>query len=157
MAKRLRYYRHEGQTTKFWEIQLDDKRYVLRYGKLGSTSQTVERKFSSERDAKEAVYRLARGKTKSGYLEMLVRGPYPQPPATAPALQVPASVDPRRHTGARVLSAAIYREAEKKGAKVRGERPLPRSVKRCPDLVAEFYCHIAWPRRKDIPHGNRRL
>src|SRR5688500_4815019 len=119
MAKRLSYYRHEGQTTKFWEIQLDDKRYVLRYGKLGGTSRTVERKFSSERDAKDAVHRLARDKAKSGYRQLLLRGPYPQPPATAPVRRVPISADPRRHTGARVLSAAIYREAEKKGADIK--------------------------------------
>jgi len=67
---------------------------------------------------------------------------YPQPVTTPPPRQEPALPDPRRHTGAKVLSAAIYREAEKKGADIMGERPLPQSVKRCPDLVTEFYRHI---------------
>ena len=84
MAKRRRYYRHEGQTTKFWEFQVEDKRYIIRYGTLGSTSRTIERTFASERDAKDAAFRLARGKSKSGYRELLVRGPYPQPAATPP-------------------------------------------------------------------------
>jgi predicted DNA-binding WGR domain protein len=148
MAKRHRYYRHAGQSTSFWEFQVDEKRCVIRYGKLDGPSRMIERKFTSEREAKDAAFRLARGKTKSGYRLLLTRGPYPQPAATPLPSKMPASSDSRRHTGAKVLSAEIYRQAEKKGASIKGKRPLPRSVKSCPDLVAEFYQYIVWPKHK---------
>jgi predicted DNA-binding WGR domain protein len=151
---RHRYEFADGRTSKFWEIQIRDKAYVIRYGKLGSAGRTVERQFTSQQDAEEAAAALVRAKLKKGYRE--VSGGTPHSPRTVKtprpgaSRQAQTATSMPRPTGPRLLSKAIYREAEKKGADINRARDLPKSVKCCPYLVADFYRHIIWSKRQEF-------
>ena len=57
-----------------------------------------------------------------------------------------------------ILAAAIYNAAESLGASTDASRSLPKSVRDCPDFIAEFYARFKWPRSAtfdapDIAHG----
>lgn len=48
-----------------------------------------------------------------------------------------------------ILSPKVYTLAEKLGAKTSGDRPLPKSMKSCPEFAAEFYQRIEWPKNHE--------
>jgi hypothetical protein len=102
---------------------------------------------------------LARGKLKRGYREILEAerlGPtaQPLPPSVKQSgLSSPtkkAGVVDHRNKRQPILAKAIYDAAETLGAKVnraRALRELPKSVKRCPAMIAEFYQRIVWRKK----------
>jgi hypothetical protein len=48
----------------------------------------------------------------------------------------------------RILRKSIYRTAANLGARIDQGRDLPKSIKRCPGFIAEFYKYIIWPKRQ---------
>ena len=90
MARR-RFQFSDGQSSKFWEIQLKGKSFAVRYGKLGSAGQTLEKQFASPQDAKEAFDKLIREKLKKGYRECTGADPEPSASRATAAKKAPAA------------------------------------------------------------------
>lgn len=150
MAKR-RFEFDDGQSAKFWEIELQGNCCLVRYGRLGSAGRTAARQFASPGDAQSAVARLVREKLRKGYRERRVAGLWRPVQGVRRPTVPPGQAQARTSCGARLLGEAIYRESAQHGAKVnrlRELRELPKSVKRCPALIAEFHQRIVWPRSK---------
>jgi predicted DNA-binding WGR domain protein len=149
MARR-RFEFDDGRSAKFWEIDVVGDRHTVRYGKLGTAGQTVEKQFAAAGDAKVSADKLIREKTRKGYREVTGAATKPRLSARRDrrATALGSEGEERPPRGPRLLGEAIYREAEAKGAKVIQRRELPKSVKRCPDFIAEFYQSIIWPRNE---------
>jgi uncharacterized protein (TIGR02996 family) len=90
----------DGQSAKFWGIDLQGKRFTIRFGKIGTAGQTQVKEFADEQRAKKEHDKLVAEKTKKGYVEV---GGAPAPaPVAAPAR--PSALDE--------LLAAIRAEPE---------------------------------------------
>lgn len=142
MARRKFLY-DDSHSAKFWEIEVQGDRHFILYGKQGTAGRTVEKQFATEEQAQAAAAKLIREKTGKGYGEVSSASAKPKPSAK----RTPPSA-PRATPSAALLDEAIYREAAKKGAQVNQRRELPKSVKRCPGFIAEFYQRIVWPKSK---------
>jgi predicted DNA-binding WGR domain protein len=146
MARR-RFQFEEGRSAKFWEIEVKGNRQIVHYGKLGAVGQKVEKQFAAKDDAKKSAEKLIREKTKKGYREVTSSGAQRSGPTARPTASRKRERPAGTAAGTRLLCEAIYREAERLGADIHGKRELPKSVKRCPEVVAEFYQNIIWPKR----------
>jgi predicted DNA-binding WGR domain protein len=60
----------EGSSNKFWTISLEENKYTVRFGKIGTAGQTQTKEFSNEAEAKKAYEKLVAEKTKKGYVEV---------------------------------------------------------------------------------------
>ncbi len=150
MFAKRRFEFDDGHSSKFWEIDLKANRQTVRYGKLGTAGRIMEKRFSSKEAARAAVAKLIREKLEKGYREV-TRAPTKNKPTSRRARATTSGTVRRASNSplpARLLDEAIYREAGNKGARVNQRRELPRSVKRCPDFIAEFYENIVWPKGK---------
>jgi predicted DNA-binding WGR domain protein len=58
-----------GETAKFWEITLEGKTVIVRYGKLGVNGQISTKELDSEAAAKAYADKKIAEKTKDGYVE----------------------------------------------------------------------------------------
>jgi predicted DNA-binding WGR domain protein len=68
-AKR-RFEFEEGNSSKFWEIQLDGESLTTCWGKIGTAGQSKTLDFDSEEEAKKQYDKLVAEKTKKGYEEV---------------------------------------------------------------------------------------
>jgi uncharacterized protein (TIGR02996 family) len=59
----------EGGSSKFWEITLDGKSFVTRYGRIGTDGQKTPKKFASPEKAREEAKKLIAEKVGKGYVE----------------------------------------------------------------------------------------
>jgi predicted DNA-binding WGR domain protein len=59
----------EGSSSKFWEVRRDGDDVVVRYGRIGSTGQSVRKMFKDADSADRHVEKLVREKTGKGYVE----------------------------------------------------------------------------------------
>lgn len=59
----------EGDSQKFWEINLEDCRHTVRYGRLGTVGQTKTKSFASPSEAQRDAEKLVAEKLKKGYRE----------------------------------------------------------------------------------------
>lgn len=102
-AKR-RFEFEEGNSSKFWEIQLDGESVTTWWGKIGTAGQSKTLDFDSEAEAKKQYDKLVVEKTKKGYEEVgggsggdeddEDEAPPPRAKAAAPAKAAPAKVAP---------------------------------------------------------------
>ncbi len=63
-----RYECKVGDASKFWEPEVRGKKLIVRFGKIGSASQTNEKTFASKAEATRERDRLVREKIKKGYV-----------------------------------------------------------------------------------------
>lgn len=59
----------EGSSAKFWEIRVEGRSFVTRYGRIGTEGQVTRKDFDSEAKADAEAQRLVAEKTKKGYVE----------------------------------------------------------------------------------------
>ena len=64
-----RYEFSEGNSNKFWEIQLEGMSFTTTYGRIGTDGQTSLKEYDSEEKAQKEYDKLVAEKTKKGYLE----------------------------------------------------------------------------------------
>lgn len=60
----------EGTSKKFWAIELEEIRFTVNWGRLGTTGQTQTKEFASNGDAKKEYEKLVAEKLKKGYAEV---------------------------------------------------------------------------------------
>ena len=59
----------DGTSSKFWEIEVSDCQYTVRYGRLGTTGQSKTKVAASEEAARREAAKLVDEKTGKGYVE----------------------------------------------------------------------------------------
>lgn len=64
-----RFTFQEGSSNKFWEIELDECEFNVRYGRIGTDGQTQSKSFASASEAKKQYEKLVAEKLKKGYVE----------------------------------------------------------------------------------------
>jgi DNA ligase 1 len=65
-----RYFEFVGaNSSKFWEIYVDDIEVTVRYGRIGANGTSKTKEFANETKANEHVEKLISEKTAKGYLE----------------------------------------------------------------------------------------
>src|SRR5262245_51091428 len=57
------------QGNKFWNIEVTDNYYTVRFGKVGSTGQKQRKTFGTAAEAEADVDRLIKEKLKQGFVE----------------------------------------------------------------------------------------
>jgi predicted DNA-binding WGR domain protein len=68
-----RYFEfRQGNSQKFWEVWVRDNCQVVRFGRIGSKGQTLERQFPDHASADRDSQRLVREKLAKGYLESIL-------------------------------------------------------------------------------------
>jgi uncharacterized protein YjbI with pentapeptide repeats/predicted DNA-binding WGR domain protein len=72
MAKR-EFRFEDGKSSKFWEIELDDKSHTVRFGRIGTAGQSKSKDFATPEEARKSHDALIAAKTKKGYVEFGVR------------------------------------------------------------------------------------
>jgi predicted DNA-binding WGR domain protein len=69
-AQNVRYLEYRSASSnKFWEITLEKKGFVVRFGKLGAKGQTSQKKFDSAEEARRQQEKLIAEKVQKGYVE----------------------------------------------------------------------------------------
>ena len=64
----------DGNSQKFWNIEVDGSGFVVTYGKLGTAGQTSEKSFGSEEKCQKEADKLIAEKTRKGYVESTEEG-----------------------------------------------------------------------------------
>lgn len=59
----------EGNSSKFWEAQLDGLSIVVRYGRIGTKGTDSSKSFSNAQEAQQELERLIQSKLKKGYVK----------------------------------------------------------------------------------------
>ena len=59
----------EGNSNKFWEIEITGKNFTVTYGRLGTEGQSKTKTFDTEEKCQKEANRLIAEKTKKGYKE----------------------------------------------------------------------------------------
>ena len=59
----------EGNSNKFWEIEITGKNFTVTYGKLGTKGQSLSKSFDTEEKCQKEANKLIAEKTKKGYKE----------------------------------------------------------------------------------------
>jgi predicted DNA-binding WGR domain protein len=68
-----------GGSSKFWEVRLDGKTVVVRFGRIGTAGQVQQKVFADAPTALRTAERLVREKLAKGYLEARPPGRPPTP------------------------------------------------------------------------------
>lgn len=66
----IRYELKEGNSAKFWEIDLEGDSFTVRYGRIGTDGQTSTKTYPDAATAKKEADKLIKSKTKKGYVEV---------------------------------------------------------------------------------------
>jgi len=66
-SRRLEF--NDGKSSKFWEIEVADAQFTVRYGKIGTSGQTQTKEFVDAAAAAKAAEKLIAEKTGKGYQE----------------------------------------------------------------------------------------
>lgn len=61
---------HDNKSSKFWDIEINGTKVSTRYGKVGSTGQTTEKKFDTAEKAQTHFDKMIGQKTSKGYDEV---------------------------------------------------------------------------------------
>lgn len=65
-----RFEFNRGVSKKFWEVELQGKSLITRYGRIGSAARETKKPFASAADAKSALSKLVAEKSAKGYREV---------------------------------------------------------------------------------------
>jgi predicted DNA-binding WGR domain protein len=74
-----RYEYIEGNSSKFWEIELEGTSFTTTYGRIGTSGQTSLKEYDSEEKAKKESDKLIAEKVKKGYVLVGATGPGVEP------------------------------------------------------------------------------
>ena len=58
-----------GSSDKFWEIEVNDKEVLVRFGRNGTSGQSNSKNFADEAAAKQHAEKLIQEKAGKGYVE----------------------------------------------------------------------------------------
>ena len=61
------YINPSENSEKFWEYTLDGKKFITRYGKIGTKGQITDKEFETEEAAKKFATKTKAEKVKKGY------------------------------------------------------------------------------------------
>jgi predicted DNA-binding WGR domain protein len=67
---RREFHCTEGNSKKFWAIEVEGQGFTVHFGRLGTKGQAQKKEFPSEVEAREAADRLVAEKTRKGYTEV---------------------------------------------------------------------------------------
>jgi predicted DNA-binding WGR domain protein len=70
----------DGNSHKFWSATVEDCVTVVRFGRIGTSGQTVTKRFPSEADARKSCDDLVARKLKKGYAEVAPEAAAATPP-----------------------------------------------------------------------------
>ncbi len=73
MSKRYFEF-NQGTSNKFWEIELSELSFTVRWGRCGTAGQSKEKSFETEAETVKKGEQLIREKLKEGYLEITDNG-----------------------------------------------------------------------------------
>ncbi len=82
MSKRYFEF-NQGTSNKFWEIELSELSFTVRWGRCGTAGQSKEKNFETEAETLKKGEQLIREKLKEGYIEITDNGSVQQ--SVAPA------------------------------------------------------------------------
>jgi predicted DNA-binding WGR domain protein len=63
----------EGNSSKFYEVQIDGTTVTVRYGRIGTDGQTLTKEFTDAGKAQAHADKLIAQKLAKGYVECAVR------------------------------------------------------------------------------------
>ena len=69
-----------GNSHKFWSAAVEGCATVVRFGRIGTSGQTVTKRFPSEADARKSCDDLVARKLKKGYAEVAPEAAAATPP-----------------------------------------------------------------------------
>jgi uncharacterized protein (TIGR02996 family) len=84
-----RFEFRDGQSAKFWAIELAGRSFTVSYGKIGSAGQTQTKDFPDDAQAKKEHDKLVAEKIAKGYREITAAAAPPPAAAPAPAAATP--------------------------------------------------------------------
>jgi predicted DNA-binding WGR domain protein len=118
----------EGKSSKFWEVGRDGSTYTVRYGRIGTQGQSLEKTAASDAQAEVEVNKLIKEKTGKGYQEVAAAGGGAPASATVkPSPKAPAAPTPKA-AGADTVSTeaepAAVTAANAPAADVVGHAPI---------------------------------
>ncbi|MFO0742485.1 MAG: WGR domain-containing protein [Labilithrix sp.] len=87
-----RFEMREGTSSKFWEVAVEGRNVVVRFGRIGTDGQTKKKAAASPDAAQKEADKLVREKTAKGYVEIGAK------PAAKPAAR-PAAKPAAKPTG----------------------------------------------------------
>lgn len=59
----------EGSSSKFWEVTVQDNRYIVRFGRIGTNGQVQVKEFETPAGARHEAEKMIREKLGKGYVE----------------------------------------------------------------------------------------
>lgn len=65
-----RFFFDDGKSRKLWQIEIQGKKQVVRFGRIGATLKESIKTFSTPKEAKDATDKLIASKCKEGYVEI---------------------------------------------------------------------------------------
>ncbi|WP_437929839.1 WGR domain-containing protein [Sorangium sp. So ce291] len=129
----------QGTSAKFWMADVDDRTFIVVYGRLGTAGQRKEKAFPTAEAAARELEKKVAEKLREGYQEVAAEGGAPAggAPATSaeeaapppPKLDLPPRVRPGEATEAR-RKAAVHALAALAAARGRRSWALGRAVRR---------------------------
>jgi predicted DNA-binding WGR domain protein len=66
---RREFHLIEGDSRKFWSIELEEMAHTVQFGRIGTAGQTQRKEFTTAAEAKASYDRLIAEKLKKGYSE----------------------------------------------------------------------------------------
>ncbi|XXY47244.1 WGR domain-containing protein [Sorangium sp. So ce269] len=124
----------QGTSAKFWMADVDDRTFIVVYGRIGTAGQRKEKAFPTAEAAARELEKKVAEKLREGYQEVAAEGGAPAASAEAaapppPKLDLPPRVRPGEATEAR-RKAAVHALAALAAARGRRSWALGRAVRR---------------------------
>jgi predicted DNA-binding WGR domain protein len=111
-----RYEYVEGNSSKFWEIELDGVSFTTTYGRLGTSGQMSLKEYDSQDKAKKEYDKLIAEKVKKGYV-LVGEGASVVEPKPAKSEPKAAKAEPKSAQGAKSESKAVQAPSQSKARK----------------------------------------
>ncbi len=85
----------EGSSNKFWAITIEEEKFTVEFGRIGTKGKSQEKKLDRKEKAREAADKLIAEKTKKGYTEVgTTTVPSPSPKSAAKKSKAKPVVEP---------------------------------------------------------------
>ncbi len=137
---RREFHFTEGNSKKFWAIEVEGKGFTVHFGRLGTMGQAQKKEFASEAEAGKAADKLIAEKTKKGYAEVQTAA---RAVPAAPVKAAPAAPKPKAE------------EAPAPAAPPQPAPARPAEVTRRIDLDPEDWFWATWRDLPPLPRPER--
>ena len=134
---RREFHFQDGNSQKFWAIDVEGPRFTVQFGRLGAAGQTQTKEFGSDAEARAAADKLIAEKTKKGYAEV-----------GAAAVPTPKPSRPKKPAGGAAVPAPLPPVAFP---------PAPLVVTRRIELDAADWFWASWRKRPPLSSGESPL